>query len=162
MAAASNFLELEILDHILRYGNGSLTAGSGAGYQPPATVYVALLSKSSSTAATDALESGTNSTSGTANWGYYEVNNGSYARQSVTFAAASSGSCASNATVTFPVATANYDTAGSTGATVTHIGIMDASTSGNCLFAGTLTTSKTVSSGDQFTVSSGNLTVSLA
>jgi hypothetical protein len=163
MAAASNFLELEILDHILRYGNGSLTAGSGAGYQPPATVYVALFSNSSSTAATDALESGTNATgSGVANWGHFEVNNGSYARQSVTFAAASSGSCASNATVTFPVATANYDTAGTTGATVTHIGIMDASTSGNCLFAGTLTTSKTVSSGDQFTVSSGNLTVSLA
>tara|TARA_R100001594_G_scaffold77656_2_gene112240 strand:+ start:1402 stop:1887 length:486 start_codon:yes stop_codon:yes gene_type:complete len=161
MSAASNYLELEILDHILRYGNGSLTAGTGAGYQPPATVYVALFSNSGGGAAT-ALESGTNSTSGTGNWGYYEINNGSYARQSVTFAAASSGSCASNATVTFPVATANYNTAGSQGATVTHLAIMDASTSGNLLFYGALTTSKTVSSGDQFTISSGNLTVSLA
>tara|TARA_B100000214_G_C23699658_1_gene504666 strand:- start:39 stop:524 length:486 start_codon:yes stop_codon:yes gene_type:complete len=161
MSAASNYLELEILDHILRYGNGSLSAGTGAGYQPPATVYVALFSNSGGGAAT-ALESGTNSTSGTGNWGYYEINNGSYARQSVTFAAASSGSCASNATVTFPVATANYNTAGSQGATVTHLAIMDASTSGNLLFYGALTTSKTVSSGDQFTISSGNLTVSLA
>ena len=161
MSAASNYLELEILDHILRYGNGSLTAGTGAGYQPPATVYVALFSNSGGGAAT-ALESGTNSTSGTGNWGYYEINNGSYARQSVTFAAASSGSCASNSTVTFPVATANYQTAGTQGATVTHLAIMDASTSGNLLFYGALTTSKTVSSGDQFTISSGNLTVSLA
>ena len=165
MSAASNYLELEILDHILRYGNGSLTAGTGAGYQPPATVYVALFSNSGGGAAT-ALESGTNSTSGTGNWGYYEINNGSYARQSVTFAAAgttTTGTIETNATVSFPVATANYQSAGSTGAIVTHIALMDGnSSSSNCLYYGALTTSKTVSSGDQFTVSSGNLSISLA
>ena len=95
MSAASNYLELKVLDHILKFGNGSLTVGSGSGYAPPATVYVALFSNSGGGAAT-ALESGTNSTSGTGNWGYYEINNGSYARQSVTFAAASSGASASN------------------------------------------------------------------
>ena len=161
MSAASNYLELKVLDHILKFGNGSLTVGSGSGYAPPATVYVALFSNSGGGAAT-ALESGTNSTSGTGNWGYYEINNGSYARQSVTFAAASSGASASNSTVTFPVPTANYNTAGTQGQTVTHIAIVDAATSGNVLFYGALTTSKTVSSGDQFTISSGNLTVSLA
>ena len=161
MSAASNYLELKVLDHILKFGNGSLTVGSGSGYAPPATVYVALFSNSGGGAAT-ALESGTNSTSGTGNWGYYEINNGSYARQSVTFAAASSGASASYSTVTFPVATANYNTAGTQGQTVTHIAIVDAATSGNVLFYGALTTSKTVSSGDQFTISSGNLTVSLA
>jgi hypothetical protein len=64
--------------------------------------------------------------------------------------------------VSFPVATANYDTAGSTGNVVTHLALMDASTSGNVLFYGALTTNKTVSSGDQFTISSGNLSISLA
>ena len=75
---------------------------------------------------------------------------------------ASGGSAASNSTVTFPVATANYNNAATSGATVTCIAVVDASSSGNVLFFGQLTTSKTVSSGDQFTVSSGNLTVSLA
>jgi hypothetical protein len=45
---------------------------------------------------------------------------------------------------------------------VTHLALMDASTGGNVLFYGALTTSKTVSSGDQFTISSGNLSISLA
>ena len=80
----------------------------------------------------------------------------------MNFATASSGSAASNSTVTFPVATANYNNTATSGATVTCIAVVDASSSGNVLFFGELTTSKTVSSGDQFTVSSGNLTVSLA
>jgi hypothetical protein len=161
MSASSNFLEIKLLDHVLR--------NSAAAFDPENTVYVGLFSNSGGGAAS-ALESGTNSTSGTGNWGHYEINNGSYARQSVTFAAAASsgtgtstaGTISSNATVTFPVATANYDSAGSQGQTVTHIAILDASTGGNVYFYGALTTSKTVSSGDQFTVSSGNLTVSLA
>ena len=156
MSAASNYLELKVLDHTLRYGTAPYTGAS--------TLYVALYTGTAGTVLT-ALESGTNSASGTGNWGYYEVTTSgtAYARQSVTFAAASSGASASSSTVTFPVATANYDsTTGSLGATVTCIAICDASTSGNVLFFGQLTTSKTVSSGDQFTVSSGNLTVSLA
>lgn len=161
MSAASNYLELKILDHILNFENGSVTVGTGSGYQPPATVYVALFSNSGGGVAT-ALESGTSGTASSSDWGYYEINNGSYTRQSVTFAAASSGSCASDSSVTFPVATANYDSAGSQGQTVTHIAIMDLSSAGNVLFYGALTTPKTVSSGDQFTISSGNLTVSLA
>ena len=153
--AASNYLESKLLDHVLNHGSAPYTGVS--------TVYVGLFaSGGNNTALNTALESGTNSTSGTGNWGYYEINNGSYARQSVTFAAASGGSISSNATVTFPGATANYNSAGSQGQTVTHLAIMDASTGGNVYFYGALTTSKTVSSGDQFTISSGNLTVSLA
>ena len=64
--------------------------------------------------------------------------------------------------MSFPVAGADYQSAGSTGNVVTHIAIMDASTSGNVLFYGALTTEKTVSNGDQFTISSGNLSISLA
>ena len=153
MSAASDYLELKLLDHTLRY--------SSAAYTAPSTVYVALFADSGSGVAA-ALESNTSGTDATSKFGYYEINTGSYARQSITFAAAASGTSASNATVSFPVATANYQTAGSTGNVVTHLALMDASTSGNVLFYGALTTSKTVSSGDQFTISSGNLSISLA
>ena len=164
MSAASDYLEDKLLDHVLNFGNGSLTVGSGRGYTPPATVYVALFADSGSGVAA-ALESNTSGTAATSKVGYYEINNGSYARQTITFAnagASTTGTISSNATVSFPVATANYQTAGSTGQVVTHLALMDASTSGNVLFYGALTTSKTVSSGDQFTISSGNLSISLA
>ena len=164
MSAASDYLEDKLLDHVLNFGNGSLTVGSGRGYTPPATVYVALFADSGSGVAA-ALESNTSGTAATSKFGYYEINNGSNARQTITFAnagASTTGTISSNATVSFPVATANYQTAGSTGQVVTHLALMDASTSGNVLFYGALTTSKTVSSGDQFTISSGNLSISLA
>ena len=164
MSAASDYLEDKLLDHVLNFGNGSLTVGSGRGYTPPATVYVALFADSGSGVAA-ALESNTSGTDATSKFGYYEINNGSYARQTITFAnagASTTGTISSNATVSFPVATANYQTAGSTGNVVTHLALMDASTSGNVLFYGALTTNKTVSSGDQFTISSGNLSISLA
>lgn len=159
MSAASNYLEDKLLDHTLR--------GTPGAYSAPSTVYVALFADSGS-AASAALESGTSGTGSTADWGYFEINNGSYARQSVSFGAAgtpggyTTGTIKNNATVSFPVASANYDTAGSTGNVVTHIAIMDASTGGNCLYYGSLSTSKTVSSGDQFTISTGNLAISLA
>jgi len=158
MSAASNTLENELLDHVL--GGGGARA-----YSAPSTVYVALFANSTGTAATDALESGTNSTSGVGNWGYYEVSNGAYQRQSVTFAdagAVTDGTISSNATVSFPVATADYETNGSTGNVVTHLAIMDSQTAGSVLFYGALSVSKTVSAGDQFTISSGNLSISLA
>ena len=164
MSAASDYLEDKLLDHVLNFGNGSLTVGSGRGYTPPATVYVALFADSGSGVAA-ALESNTSGTDATSKFGYYEINNGSYARQTITFAnagASTTGTISSNAPVSFPVAPANYQTAGSTGQVVTHLALMDASTSGNVLFYGALTTSKTGSSGDQFTISSGNLSISLA
>ena len=156
MSAASNFLEDKLLDHTLRY--------STAPYTAPSTIYVALFSDSGSGVAA-ALESNTTGTDATNKWGYYEINAGAYARQSVTFAAAgttTTGTIETNSTVSFPVASADYQTAGSTGNVVTHIALMDASTGGNVLFYGALTTNKTVSSGDQFTVSTGNLSISLA
>jgi hypothetical protein len=137
MSAASNYLENKVLDHVL-------TATS---YTAPGTRYLALFTNTSGSAAAN-LEAGTLtdevSTSGTA-----------YGRKTVTFAAASSGSSATNATVTFDAATANWGT-------ITHVAIMDQSTSGNVLFWGAVTTSKTIETGDTFQVTSGNLTVSLA
>jgi len=142
MSAASNYLENKLLDHVL-------TATS---YSAPGTRYLALFTNTSGSAATN-LELGTLtdevSTSGTA-----------YSRQTVTFAAASGTnpcSSATNATVTFSAATANWGT-------ITHVAVMDGGTagSGNVLFWGAVTTSKTIETGDTFQVSSGNLTISLA
>ena len=107
-------------------------------YTSPATVYVALFT----TDPTDAA-------SGT------EVTGGSYARTSVAFAAPSNGASASSADCTFPTCT-------STWGTVSHIGIFDASTSGNLLYHTPLDTSKTIETGDIFKIASGSLTVTLA
>ena len=86
-----------------------------------------------------------------------EVSGGSYARTSASFATASGtgGSVATDADVTFPTATASWGT-------VTHIGIWDASSSGNLLYHTPLDASKTIDSGDIFKITSGNLTVTLA
>tara|TARA_Y100001937_G_scaffold38085_1_gene54278 strand:+ start:388 stop:912 length:525 start_codon:yes stop_codon:yes gene_type:complete len=174
MSAASNYLEDKLLDHVLNFGNGSLTVGSGSGFAPPSVVYVALFTANGSTQKTAlaaALEANTSGTDADTKFGYYEVQTSgstNYARQSISFGAAGSsggnatGTIKTDATVSFPVAGADYQSAGSTGNVVTHIAIMDASTSGNVLFYGALTTEKTVSNGDQFTISSGNLSISLA
>lgn len=141
MSAASNYLENKLLDHTLKYGTAPYTGAS--------TIYLALFNNTSTATAAN-LEAGTltdeTSTSGTA-----------YARKAVTFASASSGSSATNATVTFDAATANWGT-------ITHVAVMDGGTagSGNVLFWGAVTTSKTIETGDTFQVTSGNLTISLA
>ena len=139
MSAASNYLENKVLDHVL-------TATS---YTAPGTRYLALFTNTSGSAATN-LEAGTLTDEVT-------TSSSAYARQAVTFAAAASGTSATNATVTFPAATANWGT-------ITHVAVMDGGTagSGNVLFWGAVTTAKTIETGDTFQVSSGNLTVSLA
>jgi hypothetical protein len=106
-------------------------------YTSPTTVYVALYT----TDPTDA-DTGT------------EVSGGSYARQAVTFGSPSNGVSTNSASVTFPTASGNWGT-------VTHIGIRDASTAGNLLYHTPLDTAKTVNSSDVFTISSGNLSVTL-
>ena len=128
MSAMSDYLENEILDHIL--GTGS--------YTMPSNVYIGL-----STGSFGDDNSGT------------ELSGSGYARQAITFAAASSASAASNATVTFPTAT------GSWGA-ISHYGIYDASTSGNLLIHGAFAASKTIGSGDVLRVNSSDLTVTAA
>lgn len=130
MSAASDYLENKLLDHTLR----------NTAFSQPSALYLGLFT------ADTGLEANSPSA---------EVSGGSYARKTVTFAAASSGSAATNATVTFDTATANWGT-------ITHVAVMDAATSGNVLFWGAVTTSKTIESGDTFQVSSGNLTISLA
>jgi hypothetical protein len=128
MSAASDFLELKVLDH---------TLGTAA-YTAPSAVYVGLY-----TSNPNDDDSGT------------EVSGGSYARQAATFAAASNGSASTSATITFPAATANWGTIG-------FISVHDASSAGNLLYHGAVTTPKTIETGDTFQISSGNLTITLA
>ena len=107
-------------------------------YTAPTTVYVALFTTDPTDAAT-----------GT------EVTGGAYARTSVAFAAPSNGAAASSADCTFPTCTLTWGT-------VSHIGIFDASTSGNLLYHTPLDASKTVDAADIFKISSGSLSVTLA
>lgn len=72
-------------------------------------------------------------------------------RKAVTFSAAASGSIASNATVTW--------TNVSTTETYSHWSLWDASTAGNCLWYGALSSSAAVTAGDTFEITS--LTLSL-
>lgn len=112
--------------------------GAAGAYTAPTTIYVGLFTASP-----------TDTGGGT------EVSGGSYARQTMAFGTAASGGAISNtATVTFPTATASWGT-------ITHIGLYDAVSSGNLLYWGAVTQSKTVASGDTFSITSGNLTITL-
>lgn len=83
-----------------------------------------------------------------------EVSGGSYARQSVAWTV-TNDTAANTSTITFPTASGSWGT-------VTHVAIHDASTAGNRLFHGAVTTSKDISSGDTFQITSGSLTITLA
>jgi hypothetical protein len=126
----SDYLENKLVDLTLR----------GQAFTAPATLYFGL-----HTSATTDAGGGT------------EVTGGSYARKAVTAslanfagtqAAASTtassgtgGVTSNNGVIDFPAPTANWGT-------VTHWSVWDASTSGNMLYHGALTTSKTINNGD--------------
>lgn len=86
-----------------------------------------------------------------------EVSGGGYARQSATFAAATSpgGTTSNTNEITFTASGAAFGT-------VTHIGIFDASTGGNLLWYGALSASKTIADGDALVFSAGNIDLTLA
>lgn len=107
-------------------------------YTTPTTVYVGLYT-------TDPTDANTGT----------EVSGGSYARQAATFAAPSNGASITSADITFPTATGSWGT-------VTHFGILDASTAGNLLYHGALAASKSITTGDVLKITAGNLSVTLA
>jgi hypothetical protein len=106
-------------------------------YTSPSTVYVGLYT-------TDPGEGNTGT----------EVLGGSYARVAVTFSAPSNGVSTNTGAITFPTATGTWGT-------ITHIGILDALTSGNLLYYTALDSTRSILSGDIFTISVGNLSVTL-
>ena len=128
MSAMSDYLENEILDHIL---------GTGA-YTMPTTVYVGL-----STGSFNDDNSGT------------ELTGSNYARESISFGAAASGTASNDAAVEFNAATGSWGT-------VSHFGIFDALTSGNLLIHGALTASKIIETGDILKIAIGDMDITAA
>jgi hypothetical protein len=125
MGSKSDYLENALLNQVLR----------NIAYTPSATVYVALFTVTTSDAG-----------------GGTEVTGGSYARQSIAFDAAASGTTQNTAEVAFPEATAGWGT-------VVAFGLYDAVTSGNLLYWGDISPNKTVDSGDTARFAAGDLTV---
>lgn len=125
MGSKTDYLENKILDYVLRNQAAFATA----------TVYLALF-----TATPSDTGGGT------------EVSGGSYARQAITFGAASGGSITNSGTVTFSAATADWGT-------VTSFAIMDAATSGNMLYWGALSANKTINNGDQIVFNASSVTI---
>jgi hypothetical protein len=140
MAAMSDFLENKVLDFLFRGQALGITGASAAAGTGPTSVYLALL-----TAAPSDTGGGTEVTGGSyaratvasslANWA------GTQAAASTTASSGATGTTSNNGTITFPAPTATWGT-------ITHFGIYDATTTGNLLFWGALTTSKTVNNGD--------------
>ena len=84
-----------------------------------------------------------------------ECSGRSYARQPIDFnAAAGTGGAVTNST--------EENFADMPACTVTHIGIWDASSSGNLLYHGIVSSSKAVADGDTISLAAGQLTVTLA
>jgi hypothetical protein len=139
MAALSDYLENELLDHLL----------GGGDYSAPATLYLALFTA----APTDA-------------GGGTEATGGSYARLAITNnltnlpAAAIDGSVTEKANgVTLTMFTASGSVSG--GSNMTHWGIYDASSGGNLLVWGALDTPAAVGTGDTPTFDVGALVISM-
>ena len=84
-----------------------------------------------------------------------ELSGSAYARQAATVAAPSNGVSTTSADINFPQATGSWGT-------VSHIGIWDASSSGNMLYYTALDASKTIATGDILKIAAGSLTVTLA
>lgn len=129
MAAASDYLEDALLDHILGV----------ASYTAPANLYLAL-----------ATESFADDGSGAG-----ELAGGSYARQVVTFNASSGGIATNDADVTFT----NLN--GVSVTPISHYGIFDASSGGNLIIHGAMTSAKTVADGEDAVIRAGQLSVQM-
>ena len=126
MSSFSDYLEDAVLDHVFR--NVALTS--------PTTVYLALFT----VAPTDA-------------GGGTEVSGAGYARQAITFGAASGGVMNNSVAVSFTASGGNYGD-------VLAVGIFDALTVGN-LLAWDGITSATINDGDTLNFDTSNITLTL-
>ena len=141
--ALSDYLENKLVDHVFR----------GQAYTAPSTIYVALFTSAcSDSAAGTEVSVGSYVRPGLAaslvNWA------GTQAAASTTASSGTSGTTSNNAAITFATPSAGWGT-------VTHIGLMDAVTSGNLLVCTALSTSKTINSGDAVSFPAASLTVQI-
>lgn len=145
MAAFSNYLENALVDHIMR--NTAYTAGIAR--------WVALF-----TAAPSDSGGGTEVSGGSYARAQLDASTSNWANTQASGTGASSGTggaTSNSSTITFPAPS------GANWGSCTHFGIFDASTSGNLLFHGALTTPKTVNDGDPApTFQAGALVITLA
>lgn len=130
MDALSDYLENKLIDHLLR----------ATPYTAPATVYVGLLTAPTAdggggTEVTGGGYARVPITSGLAAWA------GTQAAASTTASSGTSGTTSNNGAVNFPTPSASWGA-------VSDFAVFDAATGGNLLFYGSLSTVKTINSGD--------------
>ena len=133
MGSFSNYLEVELLDHVFMKGD----------YTSPTNIFVALCTA-------DPTDAGTGST-------ITEPSGGAYARVSTAgtdWDAAAAGATANATAIEFTQATGSWGT-------VTHFALVDAASAGNMLGHGVLAASKTIDNGDTATFAIGELDVTL-
>ena len=139
MASMSGFLESALANHVFRTSS----------YTKPSNLYIGLFTSAPS-------DSSTGST-------VVEPSTGGYARYSMgapldatwTKASSTTNAVANAAAISWTASGGNYGT-------ITHIGVLDASTAGNLLVHGALTASKTINDGDTFTIAIGGLSITFA
>jgi len=128
---ASNFLELEVLDHVL----------GGADYVRPATVYISLHTA-------DPGETGANEVASAKGYAREPVTN-----NATNWPAAAAGSKSNGTVITMDTPI------GAGWGLVTYFGIWDALSAGNNLFGGLLTVAKTINAGDLVQFGVGELDI---
>lgn len=137
MSEASNYLETNLFNHVLR----------NTAYTSPATIRVALFT---STATGAELEAGTITNE--------VANSNAYARTAVTFGAPTDGVGSNSSAVTFPTAS------GGNWGTIRFCAIMDSAThgAGNVLIYTQLDADVVINNGNTFQFNSGQLVASFA
>jgi hypothetical protein len=130
MAALSDYSEKLILDYLMTSGSATR----------PTAWYVGLYTSAPSDAG-----------------GGTELSGSGYARETVAFAAATSG-----AGTTSNSGAVVFTADGGDWGSVTHMGIHDASSSGNLLWHGALAAAKTVLDGDSLEFAVGNIDLTVA
>ena len=129
MGSKTNYLEKKLLDHALGV----------AAYTHPTPVYLAVFT-------TDPTDAGTQTG---------EPSGGSYAREEITFGAASGdspGTSSNSVAVTFTTATGSWGT-------LAYWGIMDAVSAGNMLYHGAATDSRAIDAGDTLEAAIGAIVI---
>ena len=144
MAAMSDYLENKLIDQIFRGQSAPVTT----------TLYVGLFTSTPSDSAAGTEPSGNgyarvSVTSGLTTWA------GTQSTGSTDASSGASGTTSNNGAITFPAPTSNWGT-------VTHFGVFDAATSGNLLFHGALTVTKTINQDDTVAFPAGSLSVTFA
>jgi hypothetical protein len=107
-------------------------------YTPPATVYIGLYTSNPD-----------NDNSGS------EATGNNYSRTAMAFASASTKATSNSAIVTSAVASGSWGT-------ISHFGILDASTAGNLLYYGAFTASKAITTGESAYFAIGEIDIALA